>query len=275
MTHWWKRLAIFARGDNFHGDLEEEMEFHRQQKEKELRESGLSAEVARHAAQREFGNDLKLREESRDVFGFWWETTVQDFRFALRQLRKNMGFTCTAILVLALGMAAAIAIFAFVDGALLKPLPYRDTARLMGVFESIEIFSLSNLSYPDYLDWKKRNTAFSSLEAYGGNDVILKTASGSDPVHVGRGTGGFFRTLGVRPIVGRDFHEGEDLASSPRAAMLSYGTWQKRFGGKADIIGQSVTLDDDPTMIIGVAPKGFHFAPVEPAEFWGTMQASG
>ena len=270
-----RKLGIFGRGERFHGELEEEMEFHRGEKERELRDRGMGEEEARHAARREFGNDLKLREESRDVFGFWWETTLQDFRFALRQLRKNVGFTCTAILVLALGMAAAIAIFAFVDGALLKPLPYHDTARLMGVFESIEIFPLSNLSYPDYLDWKKRNTAFSSLEAYGGNDVILKTASGSDPVHVGRVTDGFFRTLGVSPIVGRDFHEGEDLPSSPRAAMLSYGTWQKRFGGKTDIIGQSVTLDDEPTVIIGVAPKEFHFAPVEPAEFWVTMHASG
>ena len=269
-----RKLAIFARGDNFHGDLEEEMEFHRQQKEKEMRDSGLSAEEARHAAQREFGNDLKLREESRDVFGFWWETTVQDFRFALRQLRKNVGFTSTAILVLALGMAAAIAIFAFVDAALIKPLPYRDTSRLVGVFEAIEIFPQSNLSYPDYLDWKKRNTVFSAFDAFGGNMVILKTASSSDPVHVGRVTDGFFRTLGVNPIIGRDFYQGEDLASSPRAAILSYATWQKRYGGSPDIVGQSVTLDGDPTTIVGVMPRGFHFAPIEPVEYWVTMHAT-
>jgi macrolide transport system ATP-binding/permease protein len=274
MTRLWKRLAIFARGENFHRDLEEEMDFHQQQKEKELRDSGLSAEDARHAAQREFGNDLKLREESRDVFGFWWETTVQDFRFAMRQLRKNVGFTSTAILVLALGMAASIAIFAFVDAALIKPLPYRDTSRLVGVFEAIEIFPQSNLSYPDYLDWKKRNTVFSAFDAYGGNMVILKTASNSDPVHVGRVTDGFFRTLGVNPIVGRDFYQGEDLASSPRAAILSYATWQKRYGGNPDIVGQSVTLDGDPTAIIGVMPRGFHFAPIEPVEYWVTMHAA-
>src|SRR3984957_11938255 len=198
MTHWWKRLAIFARGDNFHGDLEEEMEFHRQQKEKELRESGLSAEEARHAAQREFGNDLKLREESRDVFGFWWETTVQDFRFAMRQLRKNVGFTSTAILVLALGMAASIAIFAFVDAALIKPLPYRDTSRLVGVFEAIEIFPLSNLSYPDYLDWKKRNTVFSAFDAFGGKNPLAENTPG-DGAGRGRPEGdSVFRPAGVR-----------------------------------------------------------------------------
>jgi macrolide transport system ATP-binding/permease protein len=251
------------------------MEFHRNQREKELCDSGLSAEDARHAAKREFGNDLKLRDESRDIFGFWWETTLQDFRFAIRQLRKNMGFTCTAILVLALGMAASIAIFAFVDAALIKPLPYRNTSRLVGVFEAIEIFPLSNLSYQDYLDWKKRNTVFSSLDAYGGNNVILKNSSSSEPVQVGRVTDGFFRTLGVSPILGRDFYEGEDLASAPRAAMLSYSTWQKRYAGSRDIVGKSVTLDGEPTAIIGVMPRDFHFAPIEPVEYWVTMHATG
>jgi macrolide transport system ATP-binding/permease protein len=270
-----ERLLVFARGEKFHDDLEEEMEFHRNQREKELCDSGLSTEDARHAAKREFGNDLKLREESHDIFGFWWETTLQDFRFAMRQLRKNMGFTCTAILVLALGMAASIAIFAFVDAALIKPLPYRNTSRLVGVFEAIEIFPLSNLSYQDYLDWKKRNTVFTSLDAYGGNNIILKNSSSSEPVQVGRVTDGFFRTLGVSPILGRDFYEGEDLASAPRAAMLSYSTWQKRYAGSSDIVGKSVTLDGEPTAIIGVMPREFHFAPIEPVEYWVTMHATG
>ncbi|HEY0701711.1 MAG TPA: ABC transporter permease [Candidatus Acidoferrales bacterium] len=271
----FRKLGIFGRDARFHRELEEEMAFHREQKENELREGGMTTEDARSAARREFGNDLKLREESRDVFGLWWESTVQDFRFAVRQLRKNVGFTLTAIAVLTLGMAAAIAIFAFVDGALLKPLPYRDTARLVGVFEAIEIFPQSNLSYPDYLDWKKRNTVFSSLDAYTGHDVILKTPTESEPVHTGRVTDGFFRTLGVSPILGRDFYEGEDLPSSPRAAILTYATWQKRYGGRTDIVGQSVTFDDEPATIIGVAPKGFHFAPAEPVDFWVTLHPEG
>ena len=275
ISRFSKKLRIFAGREKYHGELEEEMAFHREEKAKELRQAGMGAEEARHGANGEFGNDLKLREESRDVFGFWWETTVQDFRFALRQLRKNVGFTSTAIVVLALGMAASIAIFAFVDAALIKPLPYRNTSRLVGVFESIAIFPQSNLSYPDYLDWKKRNTVFSSLDAYGGNEPLLKTPSGSEPVQVGRVTDGFFRTLGVNPILGRDFYQGEDLPSAPRAMLLSYTSWQKRYGGRADVIGQTVTLDGDPTTIIGVLPRDFHFAPIEPAEFWVTMHASG
>src|ERR1700678_3344794 len=162
----WEKVLVFARGEKFHNELEEERAVPRDEKEKELRAAGMAGEDARHAANREFGNDLKLREESRDVFGFWWDTTLQDFRFAPRQLRKNMGSPCPAVLVLALGLAASIAIFAFVDAALIKPLPYRNTSRLVGVFEAVPIFPLSNISYQDFLDWKKRNTVFSSFDAY-------------------------------------------------------------------------------------------------------------
>src|SRR5580765_1448395 len=94
---------------------------------------------------------------------------AKDIRFAIRQLRKSPGFTGTAIFALALGMCASVAIFAFVDAALLKPLPYPNPSRLVGVFESVQMFPQSNLSYADYLDWKKLNTVFSSLAAYQGN----------------------------------------------------------------------------------------------------------
>src|SRR6478609_1949920 len=101
------------------------------------------------------------------------QNLTQDVRFALRQLRKNPGFTATAIVILGLGMCASVSIFAFVDAALLKPLPYADPARLVGVFESIKIFPQSNLSYPDYLDWKARNTSLSSLDIYQRNGFTL------------------------------------------------------------------------------------------------------
>src|SRR5215467_11520067 len=105
----------------------------------------------------------------------------RDLRLALRQLRKTPGFTVTAILVLALGMCASLAIFAFVDAALIKPLPYREPARLVGVYETAGMFPRSNLSYPDYLDWKKRNTVFASLDVYQANGFTLTTPAGGEP----------------------------------------------------------------------------------------------
>jgi hypothetical protein len=102
----------------------------------------------------------------------------QDFRFAIRQLRKNPVFAVTAVFTLALGLCATIAIFAFVDAALIRPLPYANPSRLVGVFETVAMFPRSNLSYADYLDWKRLNTVFSSLSAYRGLGLTLTTPAG-------------------------------------------------------------------------------------------------
>ena len=155
ISRLFHKLLFFARREKFDADLAEEMAYHRELKQRDLEASNpsLSIKDANHATNREFGNDLYHREQSRDIVGFWFETTLQDFRFSLRQLRKNLGFTVTAIIMLALGMAASVAIFSFVDAALIKPLPYKDPNRLVGVFERVPLFENSNLSVPDYLDW--------------------------------------------------------------------------------------------------------------------------
>jgi len=116
----------------------------------------------------------------------------QDLRYSLRQLRKSPGFAATAILVLALGMSASVAIFAFVDAALIKPLPYANPDRLVDVTESAEMFPRANLSYPDYLDWKRLNTVFSSMEVYNGTGYLLRTADGTTPAPGVRVSDGFF-----------------------------------------------------------------------------------
>lgn len=200
------------------------------------------------------------------------ENLAQDTRFAVRQLRKNPGFTATAMLMLAAGICASVAIFAFVDAALLKPLPYESPARLVGVYESASRCERCNLSYQDYLDWKRLNTVFTSLEIYNHNGATVPTASGPRLAPIGRVSAGFFSTLGVKPILGRDFFAGEDLAGAPRIALLSYGGWQTNYGGRAGIVGQNVILDDTPTTIVGVLPRDFQFAPAEPAEYWIPLQ---
>jgi macrolide transport system ATP-binding/permease protein len=202
------------------------------------------------------------------------EHLAQDLRFAIRQLWKNPGFTCTAVLMLTLGLCASVAIFAFVDATLFKPLPYRDPARLVGVFETVPMFAHSNLSYDDYVDWKKLNTVFSSLEAYQSSGFALSTPAGAQRARGARVTDGFFRTLGIAPVLGRDFRAGEDLPAAPRTVLLSYGAWQTRYGGSPGVLGQSVMLDGAPNVIIGVLPREFHFAPAEPAEFWTSFHAS-
>jgi len=267
------KMRILIGRREFDRDLQEEMAHHRAQKTQALRSAGLSPAEAHHAVNREFGNDLHLREQSQDVVALWFETSLQDFRFAFRQLRKNPGFAFTAIAMLALGLCASVSIFAFVDASLIKPLPYRDPAGIVGVYESTAQCPLCNLSYPDYLDWKQRNKSFTSLDAYDHPGFLLSTPEGAEAARGSRVTDSFFRTLGVTPILGRDFYSGEDLLSAPRTVMLSYSYWQKHYGGRTDVIGQTVTLDNNPTEIVGVLPADFHFAPAEPADFWTTLHA--
>jgi macrolide transport system ATP-binding/permease protein len=193
----------------------------------------------------------------------------------LRQFRKSPGLAVTAILILTVGIGASTAIFDFVDAALIRPLPYEHPDRLVDVDESAAMFPRSNLSYLDYLDWKRLNQVFSSFDAYTQNGYLLRADSGSEPVPAVRVTAGFFRTLGVVPILGRDFHEAEDQVSSPQTVILSYTTWQKRFGGRKDVTGETVELNSAPYTIIGVLPQSFQFAPQGDAEFWTTLRGEG
>jgi predicted permease len=274
LVRFFRKLWILVRREKFDSELEEEMAFHREHAEEQLQAEGLPPQDAQHAARKQFGSSMRLREQSQDMVSFRFESVLQDFRFAIRQLRKNPGFTATATLMLALGMCASVAIFAFVDAALLKPLPYRDPSSLVAVFERTSGFPHSNISYPDYLDWKKQNTVFSSLEAFQHTGMILTTSSGAQPTRGARVSDGFFHTLGVTPMLGRGFAPGEDLLSAPRTVLLSYATWQQRYGGKDDVLGQTVVLNGDANVIIGVLPPDFHFAPAEPSEFWTTIHAS-
>jgi macrolide transport system ATP-binding/permease protein len=199
---------------------------------------------------------------------------AQDLRYGLRQLRSAPVFAIVSILVLALGICASVAIFSFVDAALLRPLPYGNPNRLMFVTESSAPLPRAWLSYYNYLDWKKLNQVFSSLDVYHLTGYLLSTSDNVELVRAVRVSDGFFRTLEVTPVLGRDFQTGEDLPQAPQTVLLSYAVWQNRFGGRKDVLGQSVTLSGVPHTIIGVLPASFQFAPQGSAEFWTTLHES-
>jgi macrolide transport system ATP-binding/permease protein len=270
------RLRSLASRSSVDHELDEELQYHLDRQIDEYVAAGMLPGEARLAALRSIAGLEQSKEECRDMRGWnLLDNLWNDLRFSLRQLRKTPGFTSTAILLLALGMCASVAIFTFVDAALLKPLPYRDPTRLAGVFEAIPLFPRSNLSYFDYLDWKKLNTVFTSLDAYDHSNFILQSSAGPQPAAGARVSSGFFRTLGVSPSLGRDFRDGEDLPGAPRTVLLSYAAWQDHYGARADILGQSVTLNGDPYTVIGVLPAAFHFAPAEPAAYWITLNVNG
>ena len=198
------------------------------------------------------------------------EAILQDLRFAIRQLRKNPGFALTAVVVFALGIGASTAIFAFVDAAFIKPLPYRDPSSLVALYERIPVGDRYHISYGDYLDWKQLNRSFSSFAVYRPDRFTLKTTSNGEEVHGATVSDGFFHTLGVVPMLGRDYRPGEESKSAQQTVILSYETWRQRYADR-NVLGQTITLDGVPRLIIGVLPSDFHFAPMGAARFWVTL----
>ncbi len=275
-----RALALRVAGvfwkDRREQEFAAEIESHLQMQYDDNLRAGMTPEEARRAALVKLGGVEQTRQAYRERGTVpFFEVVAQDLRFALRQLVKNPGFAFTAIFVLALGMGASIAIFAFVDAALLKPLPYRDVSRLLYVTESVPMIPLANLSYMDYQDWKKLNRTLSSLDVLTGSAYGINTSSGLQLAPGARVSAGFFHTLGVTPILGRDFLPQEDSLSAAHAVILSYGGWQKWFSGRPDVVGQSITLSGVPYTVVGVLPKEFHFALRGRAEFWAALQPLG
>lgn len=236
---------------------------------------GMTPEEARRAAHLRLGGVTQLRETNRELHGLpWLETLAQDAGYAARMLRKNPGFAAIAALVLALGICASAGIFAFVDAAMIKPLPYPNPTRLVDVTERVALFPRGNLSYPDYLDWKRLNNVFTSLDVYRGIGYLLRTPAGTQPVQAASVSAGFFRTLGIAPALGRDFYASEDSSGAPQTVILTYAAWQKFFGGRKDAVGETVSLSGVPHTIVGVLPRDFQFAPTGPAELWTTLRTS-
>jgi macrolide transport system ATP-binding/permease protein len=250
-------------------ELEEEVRYHMDRDIQTRIESGMNGCEARRATLRAACGIEQRMEECRDARGWTpLDNLRKDVAFAFRQWRKNPGFACTATLVLALGICSGVSIFAFVDAALLQPLPYRDPARLVAVYGTTLAFPLSNVSYPDYLDLKQRSGAFSAFDIYQRRGTLVTTPAGTQPASAARVGAGFFRTLGVTPLRGRDFLAGEDQPSAPPVVLLSCEAWLAEYGGKEEILGRTVTLDGEAHVIVGVLPRDFHFAPVGRPAFW-------
>jgi predicted permease len=266
------RLRSAFRSHQVERELDEELQYHLEREVQALVAGGMREDEARRVVRRGLAGIEQRKEECRDMRGLnILDHMAQDARFAARQLRKHPGFTLTAAFTLALGIGASVAIFAFVDAALIKPLPYPHPSRLVGVFERSPQIPRSNLSYFDFVDWKRMNAAFASFSAFQGTGAALRTAQGAERIALARVSADFFRTLGVGPAVGRDFTSSEDQPEAPRTVILSYDAWQTRYGGGA-VLGQAITMDGQPREIVGILPREFHFAPVGAADFWIPLQ---
>ncbi|MHB8617826.1 MAG: ADOP family duplicated permease [Candidatus Acidiferrales bacterium] len=275
------RLANFATRRRDDERLKEEIEGHIALQTAENLRAGLSPAEARRQAMLKFGAVEAIKEDYHAERGLLFlETLLQDVRFALRMLRKSPGFTLVAIFTLALGIASTVAIFGFVDSALIRPLPYDNSSRLVAVGETDLRGSgkLGGYSYLNFLDVARANQVFASSAAYHGLATFALTdATGVHLVPAAVVTPNFFRTLGVTPTLGKDFDPvplSEDLQTDPATVILSYAAWQNWFGGRPGILGKTVAFGVKRELysVIGVLPRSFEFAPAGTTDFWTTLR---
>lgn len=195
----------------------------------------------------------------------------QDLRYAIRSMRKRPGFTLIAVMTLALGIGGSTAIFTVVDAGLLRGLPYKSSESLYHIWEVTpqKGFGQREFSYPDYQDYQQ-NQAF-EIAAYTGGGGIMSGRGEPERVFAPSASANFFSLLGVEPFLGRTFQPGEDKQGAPRVTMLTYGLWQRRFGGDPNIVGQNLTLNGQSYTVVGVLPASFQFA-LRNADLWQPYQ---
>jgi len=191
-------------------------------------------------------------------------TFLQDLRYGLRMLFKNLGFTVVAALALALGIGANTAIFSVVNAVLLRPLPFDEPDRVVMLWGSSEQgkalgYDSLAVSGPNYIDWRDQNHVFERMAAF--RAWFWNLTSGQEPEQIqgARVSPAFFSTLGVKPILGRAFLPEEDRAGADKVVIIGYGLWQRRFGADPKLVGKTISLDNQSYTVVGIMPSGFRF----------------
>src|SRR5580704_5727827 len=248
-------------------DLDQEIRDHIEMATQDNIDRGMSPEEARHAAIRKFGNVTLVKENSRDVWSVvWLEQLLQEIRFALRMLCKSPGFTAVAILTLAIGIGGNAAVFSVVNSVLLKPLNYPKSEELVALHqiapgaEGLADFENGLLLSPSmYVTYAEQNRTFQSLGVWITGTANVTGLEEPEQVRTVAVSDGVLQALGTPPGVGRWFSAADQIPRGPERVMLSYGYWQRRFGGDLTVIGRNIMIDSQSREIVGVMPKGFRF----------------
>jgi putative ABC transport system permease protein len=192
---------------------------------------------------------------------------IRDARYALRQLRKSPGFAIVAVLTLALGIGATSAIFSVVNGVLLRPLPFPEADRLFRVYEIVPQYGRFSVAPATFLDWRKQATTLERVSTFNSASATLAGTDGPERVTTATVSWDLFELLKVSPALGRTFAEAEDAPGKNSVVVLSYGLWQRRFGGDPGVLGRALTLSGEPVTIVGVMPRAFSY-PSREIELW-------
>jgi predicted permease len=271
----YSRLYGLLRKNRIEREMEEEIRFHLRMRAREKIERGMRPEEAEREARRRFGNVGHLKDLGRDIKGGgFMETLLQDVRYGARMLLKSPGFTLVAVITLALGIGATTTIFSLVNGYLLRQLPYPDSERLVLINEiSAQRGPMGGISFANLLDWREQNQVFTGIAAWSNGSYTL-TGDG-DPEQIPGSSISYnaFEVLGVSPVLGRTFRPEEDRPEHGLVVILGHGLWERRFGAKPEIIGQTITINDRPRTVIGVMPPEFKFPEI--SELWLPLALDG
>jgi putative ABC transport system permease protein len=255
------RDFVFRRS-RIEREMDEEFRSHIKLRAAELERQGLSRPEAERRARIEFGGYQKYKDECREALGTrLLQELIQDFRYGLRQLRRNPGFTVVVILTLALGIGATTAIFSVVYGAVLNPFPYTDSHRMAVVISHDEggpgSVHFAAVSPAEFLDYREQNHVFDWVIGGTGDGVIVTGTGLPQWMDVARVTGNFFQSVGGKPVVGRTITPADCKPGAPPVVVLSYKTWVGKFNRYPKVVGRTLILDRQPTTIVGVMPPRF------------------
>ncbi len=290
------RLRALFRRESMEAEMDEELRAHFEHQVEKYVKSGLPLEEAKRRARLEFGGLDQVKEECRDARGVGFiETTIQDVRYGLRTLAKTPGFTAVVVLSLALGIGANTAIFSLIDAVMLRTLPVRGPQQLRllswaaqsrpgimpanGIIHSLSgnmdqdrtgRMTSTSFSYPTYEQIHARNDVFSDVFAFADPDRVNLNVNGrAQLAEAELVSGDYFSGLGVGAVAGRMISEADDRAGAVPVAMISYGYWERRFGGEPSVVGRTATINNIPFVIVGVAsPEFFGLQPGRSIDVW-------
>jgi putative ABC transport system permease protein len=248
-------------------ELDREIRYHLESLEVEYRQRGLSDEEARRAARRDFGGVIAVEEAYRDQRGIpMLETLLRDIRLSLRSMRRTRTITLVVITTLAIGIGANTAIFSVVNGVLMKPLPYPDSDRLIAMSHTapgIKIPDVGSAAYLYFIE-REQNRTLEGVGLFGWGASTVSGRGEPEAVQHLFVTSDILRIFGIEPQLGRYFTDSDDQPGSPNTVVITYGYWQRRFGGNSSVIGESLTMDGEQWVIIGVMPQRFRFPSQHP-----------
>jgi putative ABC transport system permease protein len=251
------RFRFFLAGRE-RGEVDEELQFHLDQQRDANIQAGMSADEANRQAAIAFGGFERAREQCREQYpGYWLETLLQDLRFALRGFRRNPAFSITVVLTLMLGIGSTTAVFSVIDRILFRSLPYGDSGRLVSVGLTAPIEQQEFVLGGSYYVWQDNQKPFASLTSEAGVEPCDLTESSPARLNCAHAEANFLPTLGVVPILGRNFTANEDRPNGPKVALLTYALWLNRFRSDPNVVGKTIRIDGQTREIVGVLPRAF------------------